>query len=452
MSEQSERLYDAITLVGEDLIERSQAAPAKKRRRWYRWAGPVAAVLVIAVLFGVFSGRGGVAAYAIAEAEYPTETAKFEMNRYSGALDGFLAASIPEFLSGAGSENRVYSPLNVYMALSMLAEVSDGNTRKQILDLLGAEDIATQRERAKKLWHSNYWTGERGECVLANSLWLNQDVEFVKRTMETLAADYYASSYRGEMGSAGFDRALQGWLNEQTGGLLKEQADGVSLPADTVMAIASTVFFKGTWSSKFDPEATGADVFHAPDGELTCDFMHGGKSGVYYWGEQFAAAQLYFSNLRSMFFILPDEGVSPDALLADAEFLSFLSGDRAGWENQKNLMIDFTIPKFDVLSDIDLLPGLAALGVTDALDRAVSDFSPMTTDVLEIWVSQAKHAARVSVDEEGCVAVAYTVIGVSGGSMPPEERVEFVLDRPFLFAITGPDSLPLFTGIVNRPV
>ncbi len=153
-----------------------------------------------------------------------------------------------------------------------------------------------------------------------------------------------------------------------------------------------------------------------------------------------------------MFFILPDEGVSPDALLADAEFLSFLSGDRAGWENQKDLMIDFTIPKFDVLSDIDLLPGLAALGVTDALDRFVSDFSPMTTDVLEIWVSQAKHTARVSVDEEGCVAVAYTVIGVSGGSMPPEERVEFVLDRPFLFAITGPDSLPLFTGIVNRPV
>ena len=41
---------------------------------------------------------------------------------------------------------------------------------------------------------------------------------------------------------------------------------------------------------------------------------------------------------------------------------------------------------------------------------------------------------------------------VSGGSMPPEERVEFVLDRPFLFAIAGPDSLPLFTGIVNRPV
>jgi len=79
----------------------------------------------------------------------------------------------------------------------------------------------------------------------------------------------------------------------------------------------------------------------------------------------------------------------------------------------------------------------------------------MTTDKMlteyGIWVSQAKHAARVTVDEDGCVAVAYTVIGASGGSAPPEERVNFVLDRPFLFAITGPDNLPLFTGVVNHP-
>ena len=34
----------------------------------------------------------------------------------------------------------------------------------------------------------------------------------------------------------------------------------------------------------------------------------------------------------------------------------------------------------------------------------------------------------------------------------PEEEVDFVLDRPFLFAITGVDNLPLFVGLVNRPV
>ena len=44
------------------------------------------------------------------------------------------------------------------------------------------------------------------------------------------------------------------------------------------------------------------------------------------------------------------------------------------------------------------------------------------------------------------------VIGVSGGSMPPDETVDFTLDRPFLFVITGRDGMPLFVGIVNNPV
>lgn len=458
MSVQSERLFDAITGVGEDLIETAQKPPAKKRRRWYRWAGPVAAVLAGAILIGVLSGRGGITeAYAIAEAEYPKEAAGIIDMSYIGTLEGFLQSSIPEFLGGAGGENRVYSPLNVYMALSMLAEVTDGNTRRQIMDLLGAEDIAVQRQRARNLWNVNYYTGERGACVLADSIWLNQDVDFVQSTLETLAKDYYASSFRGEMGSAGFDSELRRWLNEQTGGLLEQQANGVSMPEKTVLALASTVYFKGSWSSKFNPEGTSAEVFHAPGGDLTCDFMHGTKSGTYFWGERFSAAAQHFTNNRMMLYILPDEGETPETLLADPELLSFLSGGMAKWEDYQSMQFNFTIPKFDVVSDIDLLPGLAALGITDVQNPAAADFSPMvkqsaSSPGMPVWVEKAKHAARVMVDEEGCVAAAYTVIGVSGGSMPPDETVDFTLDRPFLFVITGRDGMPLFVGIVNNPV
>ena len=151
-----------------------------------------------------------------------------------------------------------------------------------------------------------------------------------------------------------------------------------------------------------------------------------------------------------------DEGETPEALLADPELLAFLSGGVAKWEDYQSVQFNFTVPKFDVVSDIDLLPGLAALGVTDALDPAAADFSPVvkqsaSSPGLPVWVGKASHAARVMVDEEGCVAAAYTVIGASGGSMPPDETVDFTLDRPVLFVISGRDSLPLFVGIVNNP-
>ena len=39
----------------------------------------------------------------------------------------------------------------------------------------------------------------------------------------------------------------------------------------------------------------------------------------------------------------------------------------------------------------------------------------------------------------------------SRAAEPPEEEIDFTLDRPFLFVITSPDNLPMFVGVVNDP-
>ena len=152
-----------------------------------------------------------------------------------------------------------------------------------------------------------------------------------------------------------------------------------------------------------------------------------------------------------MWFILPDEDVSADELLQDEQMMEFVLSDKYEWENNEYVTVHLSVPKFDVSSDLDLISDLKALGVTDVFDPAISDFTPMTSDTGDIYLSQAKHAARVKIDEEGCTAVAYTAMAVSGASMPPEEEVDFILDRPFIFVITGSGELPLFVGIVNQP-
>ena len=42
------------------------------------------------------------------------------------------------------------------MALAMLAELTDGNSRQQVLDLLDVPDLETLRTRATALWQSHY--------------------------------------------------------------------------------------------------------------------------------------------------------------------------------------------------------------------------------------------------------------------------------------------------------
>ena len=384
---------------------------------------------------------------------------------YAGLMDGFLTRSTAQFLTGAGEDNRVYSPLNVYMALSMLAETAGDNSRAQILDLLQADGLEALRERACALWRDNYRDDGTVTSILGSSLWLRDDFTYSQKTLDTLAKTYYASSFSGKMGSEEYNQALRDWINQQTNGLLADQAQGLKMDADTVLALASTIYFKAAWDSEFSKDRTETDTFHAPAGDVDADFMHKSMESSFYWGDNFTAVQLHFQEGGSMWLLLPDEESSVDELLNSGEAMEFLLSPKydqyddkgnmtqEGWPHQKHLIINLSMPRFDVSSDLDLIEGLKQLGVTDVFDMDVSNFDPLEASTDDpLYISKAQHAARVKVDEEGCEAAAYTVMMVcAGAAAPPDEEVDFTLDRPFLFAVTGETGLPLFTGVVNQP-
>ena len=448
MSRESEKLYEAVGQASDGQIEEAQSP---RRHRRLRWIAPLAAVLALAILLtAVLSGPGGGSAYAVAEAEYPKRSQVMAAPVQAETLEGFLRSSLPLLLAGQAGENKVCSPLNIYMALSMLAETASGSSRAQLLELLGAEDMETQRQTAQQLWERTYYSDEGGKCLLASSLWLDNSFRYKKETVKLLAEEYYASVFRGDLGSEKLNKALQRWLNEQTGGLLKEQADNVILPPDAVLALASTVFFKSTWSIEFQERLTEEQIFAGPKGEIRCPFMHGSEEGMYYRGEGFTAAVKSFSNGYRMLFVLPEEGASPEALLTEGEFMDFLTRGVSAWEQNERVKLNFSLPRFDLSCDMDLKPVLEELGATDILDPVLADFSSITDTAAS--VTAATHACRVKVDEEGCEAAAFTVV-IAAGGMPlePPREVDFTLDRPFLFAILSRGGSPLFMGVVNDP-
>ena len=214
----SQDIFDGVTDIRDDLIDGARNAPKKQKRPAQKiWMGAVAAVLVLAIIGGIFlRPGGGLTAYAIAEAQYP-EMAPYPGEPHTDAaydawwesmvaqrrdlgdispLQSFFARSAQTFLTGTEGENRVYSPLNVYMALSMLAQLTDGESREQILTLLGSGNMDELRRQASDVWNANYRDDGALTSILASSLWLNKKVKFSRDTMDILARDFYASSYR----------------------------------------------------------------------------------------------------------------------------------------------------------------------------------------------------------------------------------------------------------------
>ncbi len=205
----------------------------------------------------------------------------------AAALEGYLRRSIPQLLSGESGENRTCSPLNICMALAMLAETTDGDSRAQILELLGAEDTESLRELAGALWTGCYRDDGVVASVLANSLWLSDKLRYNPDVVSSLAENYYVSIFNGKMGSDKLNTALRDWVNEQTGGLLSKQAAGLGTEPETALALVSTIYFRAAWSEEFSDSFTEPQVFHAPDGDVECDFMCGSEAGTFYTEDNF---------------------------------------------------------------------------------------------------------------------------------------------------------------------
>ncbi len=362
----------------------------------------------------------------------------------SSTMEDYYAEIVPELLLGS-KDNTVCSPLNTYIAFSVLAQMTEGESRQQMLTLLKADSIETVNERFNTLWATNSIDTPRLKSMLSNSVWLRDDTEYNGACMKKLSDEYHVQSFTGKMGSKEMDDALRNWTNEATKGLLKEYTEDMGFDRETVIKLISTIYYKAAWVNCFNKAGTDLQTFHGEAGDRTVDMMHTADTMPYYSNESFETVSLSLLDSGDMHVFLPREGVDVETLAGDSRVYEIALGKRA--EEASYPVVTLAFPKFSVNNKVDLIDMLRKLGVTDILDPRTADFKPVTDE--SIYLSSAEHAALVEVDEEGVTGAAYTEMAMAGGAAIVE-RVRLTVDRPFLFMITGRDGSILFAGIVRN--
>ncbi|MCQ4924640.1 hypothetical protein NE686_16170 [Tissierella carlieri] len=345
--------------------------------------------------------------------------------------------------------NSLYSPISLYMALSMTAETAKGETQEEILQVLNMDSIDMVRSETGKLFRKLYYHNEIGKLSLGNSLWLNKDVRFNINTLDLLAKDYYASSFSLDFNDNESSKKISKWVSNQIGGKLENRYDDFSLNQDDVMALVSTIYFYDEWVDRFNINDTKEDEFYLEDGNIVkSDFMnmkYGSHSFVGVDG--YTVSHLNLKNNGRMIFILPDEGLSPFDIISDPQLLdeaiNSLSTDK-----RKMGEVIFKIPKFKFSSKLKLKDICEELGIKEIFQET-SDFTSLS-DTKPLFISDITQSSTISIDEKGVEATAYTKIDYTGAAQP-NGRAEMILNRPFIFVITGVEGSPLFIGIINNP-
>lgn len=465
----NEKLADALSYVDDRYITEA----ASRRHKKHRILIAVAAVLAVVIFLNVPSIPLAVSAHAVSLApksramERPdpgSEEWKAWVNEQEKRNAETKDALVPvweftpkcseEVLSGTDDVNRLWSPINAYIALAMTAEVTDGATRQEVLDALGVQNMDQLRRGVSAMWESVHQDNGKEISVIANSLWLDEDVSYEQGTMDLLAQSYYASVYQGDLGSRKTNGAMGNWLKNQTGGFFGNQTPKVNMPEDAMLGILSTIYFQSKWCHKFSQSENTSGVFHANSGEIPCTFMNKKEMHLdYSWGESYGAVSLAMENGSSMWLILPDEGKTTDDVLKEGEYTRlFAPQNEEEEENTKRMKVNLSVPKFDVSNNMDLKESLQKIGVNQIFEMLGNDFSPSVRSEIPVYLDNISQNVRVEIDEKGVTAASYIQLNLgAGASEPPKEIIDFVLDRPFLFFITSAEGVPLFSGTINTP-
>ena len=342
-------------------------------------------------------------------------------------------------------ENALISPLSVLYALAMTANGADGETLAQMEQVLGMD---VDNLNSYMLAYLELLPESKDyKMSLANSIWFKDDPNFaVEQSFLQTNADYYgAGAYKAAF-DEGTRNDINNWVKEHTDGMIPEIID--EIPDEAIMYLVNALAFDAKWADEYEEHQIREGRFTMEDGtRQDVDMMHSDE--YTYLEDDLATGFIKYYKDRKYAFVamLPNEGVSV------SQYVDSLTSEhlRELLNNPQDLTVFASIPKFETEYDIEMSEVLQEMGMTDAFDYRVADFSKLGTynvDGMNICINRVLHKTFISVSEQGTRAGAATAVEmVAEGAMEIVEFKEVVLDRPFVYMLIDCETnLPFFIG------
>ena len=223
-----------------------------------------------------------------------------------------------------GKENFAVSPISVYMALSLAAQCSAGETQSEILSVLGVSydsllsgfsdyyrsiiaDYTERNEYNKEI--------QTGKITLNNSVWLDSNTMPKQQCIETLADKFFCFSYQAPFAddNVSANQAVRRFVKDNTNGLIDRDFE---LSEETVFALINILYLKDLWNTQGqDLSLTDNSYdFIQVDGSVKNTKLLRGysNSGQVVERESFSTFFTRTANGNKIDFILPKDGYTVD--------------------------------------------------------------------------------------------------------------------------------------------
>lgn len=351
-----------------------------------------------------------------------------------------------------GQENVVFSPASIVTALSMVLLGAKSYTARGLISTIGlAIDVRDLPKLGTAFgeWIKDYNGSSKADTKLANSLWVDESYgdrigdDYAAMLMESFEATGGLLDFTNHPDAAA--SAINAWVNEHTNGMIPSIADGKAL-ADADLVISNAVYFKSEWHKKFKKSGTADAEFRGLTTVSKIPFMNQVDKFSYYQGDDFKSLIMNYKSNFKLLTILPDDITAFEAKFNRGTLGNIIS--RSEWDTFE---VTVSYPKFEAEFGTSLAKHLVKMGADLAFSEQ-ADLSGMTPPNRLFKMTDVLHKARIEVDEEGSKAAAVTavLVGAMAASAPPEP-VEFIANKPFIYAILDNNGSVIFLGRYVNP-
>ncbi len=326
--------------------------------------------------------------------------------------------------------NLAVSPYSAGVALSMLAEGAQGQTRvefdKALNDcLFKAEDLGGN---------------DTITVNSVNSLWIDDDFSIRNRYVNLMQKDFDALATTLSFSDPSTVKAINDWCAEHTNGKITEIIDKLS-PND-VMVLVNALYFNAPWLNPFEPHLTSDAQFNGS--VKTSDVKMMSRKAYMNYAE-YMGCQLvelpYEGGRYAMYVLLPPQDMDIN------ELIGYLSKDAytTALNALKSTEVLLRMPRVKVETSLLLNESLEEMGIRTAFTSA-ADFTAIA-EMGPLSLGLVKQKCYVDISERGTEAAAVTSAQIRMTSARPAPYVRMTVDRPFLFFITDTqESDILFAG------
>lgn len=409
-------------------------------------AGTLSLALILSALLSLSGCGTAQAADLMAGVEANAVSADVDLTGDdSGAIAGFAVELFQHAVSA--DANPLISPLSVLCALAMTANGAGGETLAQMEDVFGLS--VQELNEYLHAYIDSLPAGDKYKVSLANSIWFKDDDRLnVKQNFLQTNADYYGASVYKAAFDSNTLKDINDWVSDNTDGMIEDILD--KIPDEAVMYLVNALAFDAEWQNIYKENEVREGTFTTESGEArNVEMMYGSEDRYLDDGSATGFLKYYADRKYAFAALLPEKGISL------TEYIASLTGDglMSTLENAQSVQVNTAIPKFESGYSVEMSDILKSMGITDAFDGGLADFTGLGTWTDgNIFINRVIHKTYIAVDEKGTKAGAATVVEMVAGTaiMEPEEPKTVYLDRPFVYLLIDCETnLPLFIGGVT---